>query len=118
MKYYYEPTKQTQKHGRIYRCDHPFYSCCTLYLKDGLGLAVVMKYFDDQRKTFYYDKLPACLANDIYKAEAFPVYFKEHAKPERDGLYPTVTARSIMWALRMRPLKKEWWESKKIQSLL
>lgn len=77
-----------------------------------------MEYFDCQRKTFYYDKLPPYLANDIFEAKGFEEYFKAHSAAERDGLYPTVTARSIMWALRMRPLKKEWWESKKIQTLL
>lgn len=111
MRYYHQLTHQTPKHGRVYRCNHPFYNYCTLYLKDSKGLAVVMQKFDTERKAIYYDKLFVCLANDIYEAEGFEEYFEEHAGPERDGLYPTVTVRSIMWALRMRPLRKEWWET-------
>ena len=28
-----------------------------------------------------------------------------------DGLYPTVTVRQIMWALKMKPIQKERWET-------
>ena len=28
-----------------------------------------------------------------------------------DGLYPTVTIRQIMWALKMKPIKRERWET-------
>ena len=28
-----------------------------------------------------------------------------------DGLYPTVTIRQIMWALKMKPLPKQPWET-------
>nr|DAP49012.1 MAG TPA: hypothetical protein [Caudoviricetes sp.] len=27
------------------------------------------------------------------------------------GLYPTVTVRQIMWALKMKPIQKERWET-------
>ena len=32
-------------------------------------------------------------------------------RKNKDGLYPTVTVRKLMWALRMKPLKKERWET-------
>ena len=28
-----------------------------------------------------------------------------------DGLYPTVTIRQIMWALKIKPIPKERWET-------
>lgn len=41
----------------------------------------------------------------------FMSFFEENAaEPDENGLYPTVTARKIMWKLRMKPLKKEYWE--------
>ena len=64
---------------------------------------------------FYY--LCRCL---LVKSEAdfdrfdrvFLEYFRENAKRKnKDGLYPTVTVRKLMWALRMKPLKKERWET-------
>lgn len=38
-------------------------------------------------------------------------YFDSKAKKCKNGLYPTVSIRQIMWALRMKPLKKERWET-------
>ena len=35
-----------------------------------------------------------------------------HAKKkDSHGYFPTVTVRQLMWALRMKPLKKERWET-------
>ena len=46
------------------------------------------------------------------KTGGFKDYFLEHAEHENaHKLYPTVTVRQIMWALRMKPLKREWWEN-------
>ena len=51
------------------------------------------------------------LAGDIYFSPGFLEFFEENAaEPDEIGLYPTVTARKIMWKLRMKPLKKEYWE--------
>lgn len=32
-------------------------------------------------------------------------------KPGSEEYFPTVTVRQLMWALRMKPLKKERWET-------
>lgn len=32
-------------------------------------------------------------------------------KTLKDGLYPTVTVRQIMWALKMKPIPRERWET-------
>lgn len=32
-------------------------------------------------------------------------------KKDSHGYFPTVTVRQLMWALRMKPLKKERWET-------
>ena len=114
MKYYYKPNIRQQIHGRTYKCNHPYYNYCTLYMNGDLGLAVVIKKFDPELKTFYFDRLPGYLANDIYEANGFADYFEEYAAVGNNGLYPTTTARSIMWALRMRPLAREEWESQKL----
>lgn len=29
----------------------------------------------------------------------------------KDGIYPTMTVRQAMWAAKMKPLKKERWET-------
>ena len=52
------------------------------------------------------------LTDKIYLHDGFKEYFDSHAKRKnQNGEYPTVTVRQIMWALRMKPLKKERWET-------
>lgn len=40
----------------------------------------------------------------------FKKFFDDRAGEATDCLYPTVTIRQIMWALKMKPLAKERWE--------
>lgn len=75
------------------------------------GLAVVQQYFRD-KCTFWGPVYTKGLTNDIFLNENFYRYMRENAdKPDENGLYPTVTVRKLMWALRMKPLKKERWET-------
>ena len=37
--------------------------------------------------------------------------FDKRASEDTDELYPTVTVRQIMWALKMKPLNKNRWET-------
>ena len=110
MKYFYEkPHNWTSVYGEVYRCDHPLYNEFTLYLEEGVGLAVIQ-----QRhicKNTYWSSVDPWLANDIYLHGGFQTYFEKYAQAATDGLYPTVTVRQIMWGLRMKPLKKEYWET-------
>ena len=41
----------------------------------------------------------------------FRAFFDRRAGTGTDGLYPTVTIRQIMWALKMKPLPKQPWET-------
>lgn len=41
----------------------------------------------------------------------FKKYFDMRSGMATDGLYPTVTIRQIMWALKMKPIKRERWET-------
>ena len=112
MRYYYERPKGTLPvYGEIYACNHPLYDRCTLFLKNYRGLAVVQQRFDPERKHCYWGPIDYWLANDIYENDRFPDFFRENAdKADIDGLYPTVSVRKLMWALRMKPLRKEVWE--------
>ena len=47
---------------------------------------------------------------DIFTS-CFKKFFDDRAGEDTDGLYPTVTIRQIMWALKMKPLAKERWET-------
>lgn len=111
MRYHYEPKNSIRIFGE--RFEHPkaIFRSATLYKIRGKGLLVVTENFDERTKSFYYEELPSYLANDIYIAGGFADYFRKTAKyPDENGLYPVVNIRKIMWALRMKPIKKAWWE--------
>lgn len=76
----------------------------------GKGLSVIQEKFNSELKTKSWRELDPWLANDIYLQPGFLDYFNANAGYPVDGLYPTVTVRKIMWSLRMKPLRKEYWE--------
>lgn len=45
------------------------------------------------------------LTDTLYLHPGFKEYFDERSKPSNQGLYPTVTVRQIMWALKLKPIK-------------
>ena len=90
-------------YGEHYICSHPVYDCCTL--------SVIQQRFDPSVKTTAWGEIDAWLTDALYLNENFKAYFDRRAGPCRDGLYPTVTIRQMMWALKMKPLPKERWET-------
>ncbi len=112
MRYHYEkPQICVPMYGKVYICDHPVYSRCTLFRLGGKGLAVIQQRFSPDSKSTSWSSIDPWLANDIYLHPGFKRYFDKRAGICTDGLYPTVTVRQIMWALKMKPLKKERWET-------
>ena len=111
MRYYYtKPNEYKPVYGKTYQCDHLMYDSCTLYRIGDMGLAVVQKRFSD--KTVYWTEIDPWLRNEIYLNENFRKVFDQYAGlPDSDGVYPTISVRKLMWALRMKPMKKEPWDS-------
>ena len=102
MKYFYEKPKIYQDfYGHKIKMNHPIYQYGTLFEQDGKGMIFVQKRF--RKKCCYWDAIDPWLANDIY----FPSYFAEKS---REINFPIVSVRTVMWALRMKPLPKEFWE--------
>lgn len=113
MKYYYEKPEKWVGAGKVYSCDHPLYNQCTLFQSGNgeVGLAIIQERYNKRTKARWWGPIEPWIAGDIYLNEGFEMYFIDHAKKaDSNGLYPTVTARQIMWALRMKPLRKEFWE--------
>lgn len=112
MRYHFEkPGFYLSQYGEIYICDHPVYNRCTLY-KIGLnGLAVIQQRFDSVTKSTWWDEIDPWVTDAIYLHAGFRQFFEERAGPCKNGLYPTVTVRQIMWALKMKPLPKQYWET-------
>lgn len=97
------------RHGYVYFCNHEVYNRCTLYRMGSLGLAVIQQRC--RNKLTYWTDIDPWLVDYIYKHPKFYDYFKKRAGKEVNGCYPTVTVRQIMWALRIKPLPKQKWET-------
>lgn len=120
MRYHNDvPKEWTNYYGSVYRCNHPVYRVSTLYFEHGKGLCIIQQRFDEKTKFTYWGPIDPWLTDKIYLHEGFKEYFDHHAKRRnQNGEYPTVTVRQIMWALRMKPLKKERWETVFDRSLI
>lgn len=111
MRYHYESTLKMATHGQVYECDHELYNKCTLYYDDGIGLAVIQQRFNPDLKMMWWGPIDIGLVDDIYDSPGFKEYFKKYAAcKDENGIYPTIKVRKLMWALRMKPLKKQHWE--------
>ena len=112
MRYHYDiPPVYTSMYGRTYICEHPVYDRCTLFEIGEKGLAVIQQRFDFESKTTRWSELDPWLTDDIYLHPGFKGFFDKRAAECTDDLYPTVTIRQLMWALKMKPLPRERWET-------
>ena len=98
-------------YGSTYSCNHPVYSECTLFQANGMGLAVIQQRYDEDSKSTWWTEIDPWLTDTLYLHPKFKEFFDKRAGECINGLYPTVTIRQIMWALKIKPLPKERWET-------
>lgn len=112
MRYHSEPQSNSiLVFGNVHICNHPVYTRCTLYKNGARGLAIIQQRYDPLTKHTWWTEVDPWLANQVYLNEGFVKYFGEHSAAPVGDIFPTVTIRQIMWALRMKPLKRERWET-------
>jgi len=112
MRYFFEkPDFCGHLYGRIYTCNHPIYNRCTLFEVGKFGIAIIQQRFEPESKRTYWAEIDDWITDAIYLSPKFKKYFDTKAGTPTNDLYPTVTVRQIMWALRLKPLKKERWET-------
>lgn len=112
MRYHYEPPKYASSlYGEVYTCDHPVYRQATLYRIKDKGLCVIQQHFDEYTKKAWWGPIDSALVDCLYLHPKFQSYFKSRGAKATDGLYPTVSLRQIMWALRMKPIPRNRWET-------
>lgn len=118
MRYYTTKPKGALATRRyLYECNHPLYSQCTLIKKGELGLAIIQNRYNRKLKIFWYGPIESWLADEVQRQDGFDAYFAKNAAKGTDGLYPTVEIRRLMWALKMKPLRKDWHDSQLLQLL-
>lgn len=112
MRYHYEkPSIYSSMYGVIHKCDHPVYNSCTLFKMDSRGLAVIQQRFNKNTKQTWWSEIDPWLTDSLYLHPKFKEFFDSRSGDAVYDTYPTVTIRQIMWALKMKPLPKEQWET-------
>lgn len=112
MRYHYEkPTIFVSMYGATHLCDHPVYNRCTLFKIGDNGLAVIQQRYHERTKRTWWSEIDPWLTDVLYLHPGFKEFFDDRAGPGMDELYPTVTIRQIMWALKIKPIPKERWET-------
>ena len=99
------------RYGETYICDHPVYDKCTLFKMGDNGLAIIQQRYNHSSKYTYWSDIDPWFTDEIYLHTGFKEYFDERSGECINGIYPTVTIRQIMWALKMKPIQKERWET-------
>jgi len=112
MRYHYEkPAIYSSMYGSVYTCNHPVYDRCTLFQIGKKGLAVIQQRFDEDSKSTWWGEIDPWLTDALYLHPNFKKFFDERAGERTDDLYPTITIRQMMWALKIKPIAKERWET-------
>lgn len=111
MRYHCDVEDSVPMYGETYVCNHMVYNSCTLYRNGELGLAVIQQYYDPITKHTWWSHIENKYRNMLYGSPKFPEYFKAKAGISINGLYPTVSIRQMMWALKLKPIKRKPWET-------
>lgn len=112
MRYHYEkPDLYFSMYGDTYTCNHPVYSKSTLFKIGSKGLSIIQQRYNPNTKTTWWGEIDPWLTDDLYLHSRFKEFFEDRAGEAKDGIYPTVTIRQIMWGLKMKPLPRERWET-------
>lgn len=112
MRYHYDkPNKYYSVFGETYICNHPVYDKCTLFKIGNLGLSVIQQRYDESTKKTWWGTIDPWLTDALYLHPKFKEVFTDRSGEAMDDLYPTITIRQLMWALKMKPIKKERWET-------
>lgn len=112
MRYHYEkPSIYLSMYGTTYTCNHPVYNKCTLFLVNNKGLAVIQQRYNYETKETRWDEIDPWLTDELYLHEMFKEFFEERSGLCKDGLYPSVTIRQMMWCLKMKPIPQEQCET-------
>lgn len=112
MRYHYRPGPISSSiYAKTYICNHPVYDRYTLYRNGKRGLAVIQQRYIAKTKATWWSNIDSWLVDEIYMNQKFAVVFEKYADEEKDGLYPTMTVRQLMWKLRMKPIPREKWET-------
>lgn len=112
MRYFYEkPEHYRSMYGSVEEGGHPVYDDYTVFNIGNHGLGVIQQRYDPETKHTWWGPIDPWLTDDLYLHQRFKQFFDERSGIKENGIYPTVTIRQIMWAMKMKPIPRERWET-------
>lgn len=72
---------------------------------------MIQQRYDKKTKHTWWSEIDPWLVEAIYEDPGFDIFFTANARRRHHDLYPTFTVRQVMWALRIKPLEKQPWET-------
>ena len=94
-----------------YECNHTVYDVCTLYKIGNKRLCVIQQRFNNNTKSTFLSEIDPWLTDILYFHPKFKSYFDKRSGEYIDRLYPTVTIRQIMLALKNKTIHIDRWET-------
>ena len=74
-------------------------------------MAVIQQRYETETKHTYWTEIDPWLTDQLYLHPKFKEFFDDRSGEATDGLYSTITIRQIMWALKMKPIKRDRWKT-------
>ena len=74
-------------------------------------MAGIQQRYETETKHTYWTEIDPWLTDQLYLRLKFKEFFDGRSREATDGLYPIITIRQIMWALKMKPIKIDRWET-------
>lgn len=103
MKYYYKKPDKWSVTTAVNAYDCPYARSYTLYSLGDRKVGVVQQRFNPKNKSYIWTSIDPWLIDEIGKNCRYELIFDKF-----DG--KIVTVRTIMWTLRMKPLRRKDWE--------
>lgn len=96
----------------IHASTHPAYNSFTLFTDGSKGIGVIQQRYDPRFKCTWWGPIDKDHAFYILHSPYFDEWWEDSARVASNGLYHVMEIRKVMWALHMKPLPKEPWETK------
>lgn len=95
--------------------DYPVCNRCDiLYDPEAkVGLAVIQQRWNGRLKHTWWENVDRSIMDYIqYSPLLEDVFYQKAEEADEFGRFPVIEVRKLMWALKMKPMPKQFWETR------